>query len=748
MNFLSNVEARTGLRAPKSVLGRLTVLLAAITIPLYLLGRAFPSLNQRGWYPPTLSFLLWFLSVSVILVGYRWLRRNLMWRLRNRLVVTYVFIGVIPVLLLLAMGAIAGYLFAGQFATYVVTEDISQELQRLEAGNAMLATQIAARAQEPHLSVNEVVKAAHERLETEFPGRTITVWMGEKAYTAPANPNSVPLEIPEYARKARNYRALALGEDNRIYLRAVNTISRQDGTPVSVVTSVPITPDLLGQTVKDSCLVTVQPPDLEQNATPSDQKKAPPAQKKAPPPEPEKTRADQQKSAPEPPESQSKGGLTFHFGKQKDSVVTFQGGNGGDRVSAGLVAPKKNWLDTELTFGTALSLTVWRTGETSTGLLVVQTRPSTLYQRLFRTLGDFSNIILSVLIAIGIFFALIELVALFIGVRLTRTMTASVANLYDATQHIETGQLAHRIHVTREDQLAALERSLNSMTESLQKLIVQQKEKQRIESELAIAQEVQALLFPRDISSVEGFEVHGICRPARTVSGDYYDFLPIGPHELGLAVGDISGKGISAALLMATVHAFVRAYTLVESVPALQAVGAGDGLRENALIRMSAPGGSTELPPGTLLAMLNHQLYRSTPSEKYATMFLGFYDARTRQLKYSNAGHLPPLLIGQDGTVRQLETGGLVVGLFGDVTYSDDSVEMNPGDILVAYSDGITEPENEFGEFGEERLIALVHENRHLPLDRISDIVVSAVTDWIGGNEQPDDVTLVLARSQ
>ncbi len=267
-----------------------------------------------------------------------------------------------------------------------------------------------------------------------------------------------------------------------------------------------------------------------------------------------------------------------------------------------------------------------------------------------------------------------------------------------------------------------------------------------MESELTIAQEVQALLFPRDISSLEGFEVHGVCKPARTVSGDYYDFLPIGPNQLGLAVGDISGKGISAALLMATVHAFVRAYTLVESVPALAAVGAGIASSDHALVKMSTPGMS-DLPPGTLLAMLNHQLYRSTPSEKYATMFLGFYDARTRLLKYSNAGHLPPMIVSSDGSVRGLETGGLVVGLFGDVTYSDDSVEMKPGDIFVAYSDGITEPENEFGEFGESRLITLVKENRHLSLERISDIVVSSVTDWIGGAEQPDDVTLVLGRA-
>ena len=161
---------------------------------------------------------------------------------------------------------------------------------------------------------------------------------------------------------------------------------------------------------------------------------------------------------------------------------------------------------------------------------------------------------------------------------------------------------------------------------------------------------------------------------------------------------------------------------------------------------MSSPG-IGELPPGTLLAMLNHQLYRSTPTEKYATMFLGFYDSRNRQFKYSNAGHLPPMIISNDGSVRALETGGLVVGLFGDVTYDDDAVQMSPGDIFLAYSDGITEPENEFGEFGEDRLVALVQENRHLPLERISEIVVSAVVDWIGGQEQPDDITLVLGRA-
>jgi sigma-B regulation protein RsbU (phosphoserine phosphatase) len=155
-----------------------------------------------------------------------------------------------------------------------------------------------------------------------------------------------------------------------------------------------------------------------------------------------------------------------------------------------------------------------------------------------------------------------------------------------------------------------------------------------------------------------------------------------------------------------------------------------------------------EVSPGALLGLLNHQLFESTPPEKYATLFVGIYDGRSRTLTYSNGGHLPPILIGKDGTVRRLEAGGTVVGLFDGMTYEEDSVEMVPGEVFLAYSDGVTEPENDFGEFGEQRLIELVRENRNLPLSQISQIVTMAVDDWIGDKEQPDDVTLVLARAR
>jgi len=354
--------------------------------------------------------------------------------------------------------------------------------------------------------------------------------------------------------------------------------------------------------------------------------------------------------------------------------------------------------------------------------------------------------VIYILLGIGIFFAVIELVALIIGTRMTRTVTAAVAELHNATRHVDRGDFSHRIPIRSNDQLSDLALSFNSMTASIEKLIDEQKEKQRLENELTIAQEVQAQLFPRQISELESLEVHGFCRPARTVSGDYYDFLTASSQKMILAVGDISGKGISAALLMATIHSAVRAYS-VESLPQMRepvAVGAVSG---SGRIMATWPEGM-EVSPGSLLSLLNHQLYDSTPPEKYATLFLAIYDGHSHRLTYSNGGHLPPILIAKDGSVRRLEAGGTVVGLFDKMSYDEDSVEMHPGEIFLAYSDGVTEPENDFGEFGEQRLIELVRGNRHLPLPQISQIVTMAVDDWIGDNEQPDDVTLVLARAR
>jgi sigma-B regulation protein RsbU (phosphoserine phosphatase) len=681
--------ARYGL-IPQTLLARFSLALALILGAWTLIG------IQRFTAAYRIALLVF--TATLLVLGYRVLTQRFMWRLRNRLIVTYVFIGVIPLILLATMGLIAGYLFAGQFSTFVVTTDVRNELSRLESSNrtmTYLAAGVLRRGGE--LDPNRLAIS-----NEAFPERQITAYYrgGSKVLIGGASgqPSATPPpQVPE---------AVLIVDQGDLYLRAVSraTLSGSPGDELTLVSSVPLDQPHLESMVPGMGVLTLYG-----------------------------------EHSSGQPSSPMETGTYIKVGSTEVDATP--------KVVCGSLPPPDFRMDIEFApFVTILNAVHWQSGEPSNLLLSMRTRPSLLYNRLLHShaglMSDMTSLILVALVVIAVVFALIEIVAFIIGVRLTRTMTSSVAKLYEATQHVNRGEFSHRIQVHSHDQLASLEASFNSMAESLQKLIAEQEEKQRIESELSIAKEVQDMLFPRDAADLDGLELHGICRPARTVSGDYYDFLPVGPNTVGLAVGDISGKGISAALMMATVHAFIRAHTLLEQVPAMVAAQGSVApivLSEN---RSCCPS------PGTVLAQLNQQLYRSTPAQKYATMFLGFYDQQTRQLTYSTAGQLPPMVICANGSPRLLDVGGTVVGLFGDMVYPEGRITLDPGDIVIAFSDGITEPENDFGEFGEERLREIVLENRDLPLARISDAILNAVIDWIGGEEQPDDMTVVLARAR
>ncbi len=712
---------------PKSKLGRTTLWFGGLALLLELLRLIFraPSGTMlSGWA----TFLIFIFAVCGALMLLRWVRRQLMWRLRNRLVVTYVFIGVIPVLLLLAMAFLAGYLFAGQFATYVAMSDLQSELHHLESANRSLAFQFRSLARSEKLNEQlaaEIASASDEN----FRNRVVSVWDGDKPFVLVGGRPASGTEAVKMSPAIQGDFAGLVLDDKRLHLRVVKHVEA-GSHHLTVISNVPLTPQLLRAATSQLGAVTVFVPDEETKP---------------------EAATGSNPSAPRPKSSSApdKDKLSIQVGDSR-ATVNLSGQNANANVEAGRVPPPANAFDFHFPFGTTYTAIDWRSGKSWTGLVRVDTRPSMLYATLFGALGDKAEIFLDVLVGIAIFFGVIELIALFIGMRLSRSITKSVADLYVATQHVNTGDLGHRIKVRTNDQMAALEQSFNSMTQSLSNLLSEQKEKQRLQSELAIAHEVQNLLFPADLSGLATLEVHGVCRPARTVSGDYYDFIPMREDKLVLAVGDISGKGISAALLMATVHAFVRAYSL-EPERTLAAVAADGGPPGNGIVPMYYRGdgsSDSELAPGLLMATLNYQLYRSTPPEKYATMFLACYDAASRSLTYSNAGHLPPLILSNSGLVRRLATSGTVVGLFDGMSYDESTIGMEPGDMFVAYSDGVTEPENEFGEFGEERLIELIQQHRDQPLARIGEIVTGAVTDWIAGGEQPDDVTLVLARAR
>jgi sigma-B regulation protein RsbU (phosphoserine phosphatase) len=248
------------------------------------------------------------------------------------------------------------------------------------------------------------------------------------------------------------------------------------------------------------------------------------------------------------------------------------------------------------------------------------------------------------------------------------------------------------------------------MTANLGRLIVVAKEKERLESELAIAREVQDQLFPKDVPFTKTLELKGVCHPARMVSGDYYDFMALPHDSLAFAIGDVAGKGISAALLMATIQSTMR--TQINTA--------------------AANSNGNYKPPSTafLVSNLNRQLYATTAPEKYATFYFATYDEAEHSLTYTNAGHLSPLLV-REGHVSLLEPTGTVVGAFPFAVYEEKTLKL----------------ENAYGEmYGEERLQELLLKYNRADSSEIIARAMEAVVQWTGSSELQDDMTMVVAR--
>jgi sigma-B regulation protein RsbU (phosphoserine phosphatase) len=363
--------------------------------------------------------------------------------------------------------------------------------------------------------------------------------------------------------------------------------------------------------------------------------------------------------------------------------------------------------------------------------IAVRSRVSLVLAEVFSR-KDLAQNTLVLLLLIGFaVFAIVEIASLIIGIGFARTITGAVHRLYEGTQLIAAGDFSHRIQVTGNDQLAELSKSFNRMTEHLEELLIVAKEKEHLESEIQIAREVQNQLFPREVPELRTLRIKAVCQPARLVSGDYYDFEIVGDSEVALAIADVAGKGISAALLMAALQSSLR----VQLQTPVEVLAGGGGGRLGSGISTSR-----------LVSNLNRQLYSMTSPEKYATFCLGIYDEASSAFTYTNAGHLSPLLI-RDGAAEPLDVNGTVVGAFDFSEYGESRVTLRSGDLLVFYTDGVTEPENEYGEmFGEERLTELLVRNADRREEDIIALVLDSVKQWTASEELQDDMTLLLAR--
>ncbi len=693
---------------------------AAFWLFLGYLGLSIP-----GWLPGATGqvftglaeFDFFLLLIFCIPLLWRFIFQRLLWKVRNRLIVTYLLMGLTPVVLFVTLAGLLIYVFSGQFAIFAATSVVHDELAHIASMNRSLSVHMAQSLQQnPRLQTVVVPPEASRPSEREYTGMTIAVYQdGRRVKLMPEawNADAAPV-VPgwfhdEFSRLT--------WDQGQLWLRAVNEQSL-GGHRTVVISSVPLGKENVEAFAEGLGRVTIYPQvDLGEDTAPT------------------RPKVEFSTKRPSTDGQIQIGGQNIEIAR-KNAVV------------GGSLPPPLHFYDVPVGFLAPLATIDWSNGKTLSTYTDVTSRPSLLYRRLFITSLTIGDLVREMLIAVAIAFGVLELLAFLAAVRLNQTITQSVHDLYEATLAIDGGNLEHRIKVKRTDQLGALSRSFNSMAASLARLLVEQREKQRMQNELSIAQEVQANLFPPGRISLPMLELHGVCLPARTVSGDYYDFLLFGETGLGIALGDISGKGISAALLMATLHSAVRAYRFAGEELMTEGAGALTNPRTRHSGEQEVECAELFEEPAKILSLLNRHLYRSTQPEKYATLFLCHYEGLSRRLVYSNGGHLPPLLLRENDTVTRLDRGGSVVGLLDGLEWEQGIVHLGTGDILIAYSDGVTEPENDFGEFGESQLVEVVRRHRHLSLEAISEQVIQTLRSWIGAQEQPDDVTLVLARQR
>jgi phosphoserine phosphatase RsbU/P len=654
------------------------VLLFCILVWTTPLGRVLSFM--KGWL-----VILFLVVLGVILVrSAQWVRRRLLWGLRNRLVVAYVFIAVVPVVLLLTMAGGFAYLLYFQLGAHLLNDDLDERI----ASTASVADTLARTLQ------SEQASRTATTLSDVLAGPGASALLASARQSLPGlevHTPSTHAAIATNARPQKNFSGL-VQSSGALWIEAVvpghfasgsHAGSRSDprSDPQSeqgeLFVRVPVTTVLLQGLAPDLGPVQLT---ICRPATQSDQ----------------------------PTE-------IFNFNGQR-LVRSAQ------ISSVRLLPPKHGWYDFEISGGSTLE-----------AVLVENDRPTTitvpviaafsmrlwhLNHRLFSSLGAVGDPLVIALILIGIFFLALEVAALVTGIVLTRTITIAVDDLYEATRHVRQGDFRHRIYVRNRDQLGVLAESFNAMTGSIVELIEEQRIRHRLENELSIAREVQTQLFPRELPSLPGLELAAVCRAARVVSGDYYDFLKLGDSGLGLAIADISGKGISAALLMASLQAALRGQAIL------------DGHRTTSQV----------------VEILNRHLFLNTSDDRYATLFYAEYDAPSRTLRYTNAGHCAPFFVS--GTnVKKLDEGGTVVGLFDHADYQQGTVQADPGALLVAFSDGLLEPENVYGEeFGAARLVAEVLRLRDIPAERLAEGLLSSVEQWAGTPEQADDMTVIIAR--
>ena len=648
-------------------LGWLFLLLVAVRLlqPLGILPTALTGLASFGIWIYLIAFLIW---------GLLKLRAKLLWKIRRKLIISYLLIGLVPTVLILFFFLLTAYLIFGQVGSYI----LAASLDRIEA-NGIHVADIAVsdllrvrgnrNSRLSNEQIEEVLRGRLEPLATTYPGAS-AIYFEETGRTTQRRlvvgdiPGLPPpgTELPEWASSGHG--GLVQFGNNVVVGSISNPLPKRPHMRVLITLPLPAVF-----------------PQVE-----------------------EETELHIQQAFPALSEPTAEG-------------------NAYRSTGLGVLSPRPD-LPGSLPWVAFVETKSWDASEDAVFVLF-----HFQFMNVFQVFAtNFPELGQAILLALGILaglFLAIEILSIFVGLLLARSITSSVHALSQGTEHIRNGDFSYKIDVRSRDQLGELAESFNLMTTSINDLLRQSAEKERLEEELRIARQIQMSLLPKDRVSMKGLSIAALCLPATEVGGDYYDFIPVGDQRLALLIADVSGKGTSAALYMAELKGLVLSLSKIYD------------------------------SPRKLLIEANTILVDNFDSRSFITMVYAVIDMAERKMTYARAGHNPIFqlssrvdgsrtrVLAPEGLGLALDRGG---GRF-DQVLAEESVSLDSGDLFLFFTDGLSEAMNPQSElFGEARLREILEEHSQQPLEDLRERIIDEIFTFAEGEDQHDDMTMVLVK--
>lgn len=638
-------------------------------------------LRPLGLLPPFIDGVV-DLGLAVYVAGFLVrgvlaLRSKLLWRIRRKLIISYLLIGMVPTVLILFFFLLSAYLVFGQVSSYILSASLEKtEAEAAQAADLAVADLLSTTQGEPSTAeIERILRECLSSMSPNYPGVSAAYVGGpgsDRRVVVDQMPDLLPPgeTLPDWA--SQGYQGL-LQVGNQ-YLVAGFSKPPKDGAAFRVLVTIPLG-SALRHIEKETGLEAQQV-----LSTVSDES----------------------------------GGVLVKTGSARSdlSVLASPSGDSPYFLRWAALVEARQWAPQDAV----------QTDPEPLGIILIRFSLLNIYRVIATNALELGRAILVLLgILAGLFLA-IEVLAIFVGLLLARSITGSIHALSKGTEHVRQGNFSYKVQVRSRDQLGELAESFNLMTTSIQDLLRQSAEKERLEEELRIARQIQMSLLPKDAVKIPGLTIAALCLPATEVGGDYYDFISLDDRRMALLIADVSGKGTSAALYMAELKGLVLSLSQIYD------------------------------SPRQLLVEANKLLATTLDSRSFITMAYAVIDMDEKKMTYARAGHNPILQFTLDGNgTRVLAPEGLGLALDRGTRFeeilAEESVALRSGDLFLFFTDGLSEAMNPQAElFGESRLREIMERHSGLAPEDLREKIIDEVFAFAEGEDQHDDMTMVLVR--